>query len=222
MAVKKKTKAKSEAKSKAKKKAVRTAGAAGKARPAKARTPPQRVDIGKIHVVSRMLKEIVNYPGHVARTNSPAYTAMHHKLVDLLDLPCLVCGVRKSTLGTPAANPFHATQLETHHHIVEWALANALDLAKFNDRIVRHLRARPTHDPIYDQDFTQEQMLEWVDHHPDNLWVLCNVHHRAQYYGIHSITDPIWGPQDLIRGDFNYIPGDGVRMINMAPPSSET
>lgn len=174
--------------------------------------------IGKIHAVSRLLQEIVNYPAHVARTNSPEYTAIHKKLVHELDLPCLACGVKKSTLQDKTQNKFGAKQLETHHHVVEWALANALDVKKFNERVVAHMRSRPHHDPMYDQDFTQDQMLKWVDHHPDNLWVLCDVHHRAKLYGIHSITDPIWGPQDLIREDFKYIPGEGKKMIDKAPP----
>lgn len=186
----------------------------------KNRRASARAGIGQIHTVSRILREIVNYPGHIARTNSPKYSAIHKKLVDTLDLPCLVCGVTKTTLGNKSKNPFNAKQIETHHHVIEWALANALDLDKFNDRIVQHYRARPHHDPIYDKDFTKKQMLDWVDHHPDNLWVLCDVHHRATYYGVHSITDPIWGPQDLIRKNFVYIPGVGKKMINRKPPKS--
>jgi hypothetical protein len=38
-----------------------------------------------------------------------------------------------------------------------------------------------------------------VDHSPDNLWVLCDVHHRHKFVGIHAITYPIWGPQDLVN-----------------------
>jgi hypothetical protein len=170
------------------------------------KTDAQKVDISKVHAVSRLLREIVDYPGHVARRSSPEYLKAHSYLVKQLDLPCLVCGVRNSTLKDPKQNPAGAKQMETHHHIVEWALANAIDLNKFNQRVVRQLRAKQHHDPIYDKDFTQEQMLEWVDHHHDNLWVLCNVHHRQALLGIHEITFPIWGPQDLVRDDFVYIP----------------
>ena len=174
--------------------------------------------ISQIHTVGRILREIVNYPGHIERKNSPEYSKIHKELVDQKNLPCLACGVRKTTLGDRSKNPFGAKHMETHYHNVEWALANALDLEKFNDRVVSHLRARPHHDPIYDQDFTQTQMLEWVDHHPDNLWVLCDVHHRGKFFGIHSITDPIWGPQDLIKSNFKYIPGEGKKMIDRKPP----
>jgi hypothetical protein len=188
----------------------------------------QKVDISKVHSVSRLLHEIVNYPGHSARANSPEYTKIHKKLVHEQHLPCLVCGVTDLTLADPKRNPAGAKQLETHHHIVEWALANALDLEKFNQRVVAHLRARPHHDPLYDEDFTQDQMEEWVDHHPDNLWVLCDVHHRHAMLGVHEMTFPIWGPQDLVREDFEYIPAtDGgmsetaKQALDHAPPSAK-
>jgi hypothetical protein len=45
-----------------------------------------------------------------------------------------------------------------------------------------------------------------VDHSEDNLWVLCDVHHRAAFLGIHEITYPIWSPADMLIDDFeNYV-----------------
>ena len=64
------------------------------------------------------------------------------------------------------------------------------------------MRHRHPDKPEYKKNFTLEDISNWVDHSEDNLWVLCDVHHRAQYLGIHEITDPIWGPQDLLRDDF--------------------
>lgn len=125
------------------------------------------------HMVSRILHEAVYYPAHSPRSESAAYAKVHRHLCVELDLPCQVCGVRNSTLHDPEHNKVGAKALETHHHVVEWSLQNALDLNKFNQRIVARHRAMPHHDPIYDTDLTQEQMLAWVDHHPDNLWVLC-------------------------------------------------
>ena len=181
------------------------------------------MDISKIHAVSRLLREIVNYPGHAKRTNSPEYSKVHRDLAVVQDLPCLVCGVRNSTLKSKKENPCGARQMETHHHLVEWALANALDLGKFNERIVAHFRLRPHHDPIYNQDFTEDQMLEWVDHHPDNLWVLCDIHHRTPLLGIHEITFPIWGPQDIVKDDFRYIPAPkGKKKLGGIAPMSVT
>lgn len=184
-------------------------------------------ELTRAHSVHRLLHEIVNYPSHVKRTSSPEYTKVHKDMVDRQDLPCLACGVRKSTLNDPRANPHGAQQLETHHHIVEWALAHAMDVDKFNQRIVAHMRARPYHDPIYDHDFTEAEMYEWVDHHPDNLWVLCDVHHRHAFFGIHEVTMPVWGPLDLVKDDFEYIPAsdDGPsrsakRAMEFRPPSA--
>ena len=166
--------------------------------------PVAKDTVSHIHLVSRMLKEEVYYPEHAPRKATAEYRAMHKQLVVEQDHPCLVCGVRNSTINDPQKNLVHAKQIETHHHIVEWSLANAIDLAKFNDRIVSHLRHRNPHK--YGNDFTQQQMEDWVDHDPDNIWVLCDVHHRHSLVGIHSITGPIFGPQDLIRDDYDYTP----------------
>lgn len=158
------------------------------------------------HAVSRILHESVFYPPHAPRTASAGYTREHKRLTHELDLPCQVCGVRNSTLADPELNKFHAKAIETHHHVIEWALSNAIDLDKFNTRIVERHKANPHHDPIYDQPFTQQQMCDWIDHHPDNLWILCDVHHRHTLAGVHAVTYPIWGVQDLLRDDFKYLP----------------
>jgi hypothetical protein len=36
----------------------------------------------------------------------------------------------------------------------------------------------------------------------DNLSVLCDLHHRVKFFGIHQITDPVWGTQNILRDDF--------------------
>lgn len=163
----------------------------------------QKVDLSKPHLVSRILQEKVWYPPHAPRKETPEYKAVHHKLVVEMDLPCLVCGVRNSTLKDPAKNPYKARQLETHHHNIEWALANSVDLDKFNNIIFPHLQAK--HPERYTQPFTQQELLDWIDHSPDNLWVLCDFHHRHSEVGIHSITGPIWGVQDLLKDDYQQM-----------------
>jgi hypothetical protein len=92
--------------------------------------------------------------------------------------------------------------METHHHVIEWALANAISADKFNATLLPNLRQRHKDKPEYQNDFTDKQVADWVDHSEDNLWVLCDVHHRAKYFGIHEITFPIWGPMDLLKPDF--------------------
>lgn len=165
-------------------------------------------NVDKIHEVSRMLHENVFYPPHSPRTESSEYAKIHKHLTHELDLPCLTCGVRNSTLNDPVANWAGAKDIETHHHIIEYSLANAIDLNKFNERIVARLRVGQPEK--YAKDFTEQQMLDWIDHDPDNLWVLCDVHHRHLEVGIHSVTYPIWGPQDLIKDGFEYTPTETV------------
>ena len=161
-----------------------------------------------ITLLHRSLNEYAFYPPHDHRTESPKYKAMHDKLVGEMDLPCISCGVRKSILDDagkskdPSLNPYGAKQMETHHRIIEWALANAVDTKKFNTMILPSLaRAHPDRQD-YKTPFTEQQVRDWVDHDGDNLWVLCDVHHRAPLLGIHSITFPIWGPQNLLSDDF--------------------
>lgn len=160
--------------------------------------------LSKPHAVDRLLKEDVFYPPHDPRKESKAYAKAHKYLVKELDLPCLVCGVKNSTLSDPSQNKVGAKGIETHHHIIEWALQNAIDLAKFNQRVFPNLKAR--HPETYNKEFTQQEMLDFIDHSPDNLWTLCDVHHRHSLVGVHSITFPIWSAQDLILDDFEYIP----------------
>jgi hypothetical protein len=158
----------------------------------------------KQHIQSHTVDELQFYPTHDKRRESEEYELVHKKLVKQLDLPCLVCGVRNSTLSDPKENIYGATQMETHHHIIEWALQNAIDADKFNKILRPHLAHRYPHDSIwkYEEPFDEKRVHDWVDHSEHNLWVICNVHHRAQYLGIHEITYPIWSPMNLLRPDF--------------------
>ena len=167
------------------------------------------------HVVERMLDEQAFYPAHDKRTESPAYATVHHQMTVADDKHCIVCGVQHSTLSDPAMNPFGAIQLETHHRTIEWALANAIDPVKFNAHIRPGLlhaaearkaapgyAATPTvyrdFDGLYAADMSADDIHAWIDHGADNLWVLCDIHHRHKFVGIHAITFPIWGPQDVV------------------------
>jgi len=154
-----------------------------------------------IHKNQRLLTELAFYPAHDKRCETKEYKAIHKKLVVVKDLPCLICGVKNSTLKK-STNVYGAKQMETHHHVIEWALANAVDVKKFNAILLPFLQHRHPDRPEYRKAFTAKDVCNWVDHHEDNLWVLCDVHHRAQYLGIHEITFPIWGPTDLLRDDF--------------------
>jgi hypothetical protein len=175
---------------------------------------PEQHGIDKFHVLERMLDEKAFYPAHDKRTESPEYAKVHHQMTAVDKRPCLVCGVTNDTLHDVSKNPFGAIQLETHHHIIEWALANAISADKFNKNIrpglERRAKARAgaglnqiytEFDKDYGADMTSTRILQWVDHAADNLWVLCDVHHRHKFVGIHAITYPIWGPQDIVQDD---------------------
>jgi hypothetical protein len=119
-------------------------------------------------------------------------TDIHEKLVQTFDLPCLVCGVRRSTLRRPDENPYGARRLGTHYRIVEWALANAPDVRKLYDRIVEHARARPRDAEAGAAD---DDMGAWIDRHEDHPWVLCDVHHRRVTGGVEEIGTRPGSPQ---------------------------
>jgi hypothetical protein len=85
----------------------------------------------------------------------------------------------------------------------KWRRTNAIDVDKFNKFLLPSLQSRhPDKEQYKKGAFSAAEVKAWVDHDEDNLWVLCDVHHRAQYFGIHEITHPIWGPVDLLRDDF--------------------
>jgi hypothetical protein len=164
--------------------------------------PPGSPHVVAKHEVSRTLLEKQLIPEHGQRRSSSAYRATHNRLIRDLHLRCLVCGVNDQLLGSVADNPFVATQMETHHRVVEWSLIKAVDLGQFNARVVPGLHRRWPDKAQYQQPMTQDQMESWIDADEDNMWVLCDVHHRHPLVGIHMISGPIWGPQDLLLAEF--------------------
>jgi hypothetical protein len=81
-----------------------------------------------------------------------------------------------------------------------------------------HLKVQHPQREEYQKDaFTDEDVRNWVDHSEDNL-VLCDVHHRAKFLGIHEVSYPIWAPMNLLRNDFE----DYVRQqIEAAKPAKK-
>lgn len=147
------------------------------------------------HAVTRRLSESIAYPDHAPRKPSAEYTRVHHHLVVTLDEPCWICGVRRSTLNDPAQNPDGAIQVETHHFHLEWALANAADSAKVYRDFPEMGAADDPH------------LRAWLDSEGQML-VLCDVHHRHAFYGIHMITYPAWTAQRLLRDDYDLVTGE--------------
>ncbi len=161
------------------------------------RLAPTKQRVTKLHVVRRILQEAVTYPAHPPGTESAEYRQVHHHLIYELDEPCWICGVRRSTLNDPAQNPCKATQMETHHDGLEWALANAVDPAKIYADFKDKGMAAPT----------DAALRAWLDSE-GAMTVLCDVHHRKRFRGIHVITYPVWAPQRWVLSGFPYIPAD--------------
>lgn len=155
-------------------------------------------DASRATHLARTLQEVALYPPHPPRRPTARYTKAHRKLVKDLDRPCLVCGVRNSTLKDPTQNPWGAKAIESHHRLVEDSLANAIDVEKFNRKVVPALLRRSGDAAKYGRPFTLDEMHDWIHGDEDNLWILCDIHHRHSLVGIHAITGPIWGVQDLL------------------------
>lgn len=160
------------------------------------------VDVTQNHTVEETIHEDILTPGHAPRTESREYALIHRQLVKVLDLPCIVCGVRNSTLNDPLHNVFASNMLQTHHRFIEWSLMNAIDVDKFNARVLPHLRLEHPDETLYHQPFDKQTLCEWVDHHPHNLWVICDVHHIGRNSGIHYLAAPIWTVQDLLLPEY--------------------
>ena len=153
--------------------------------------------------LNRTLIEHVLYPPHPPRRPTKRFLTSRYRLIVELDLPCLVCGVRNSTLGDPTQNPYGATAMEAHHRLIEDSLANAIDVDKFNAKVLPALLRKTGDTATYGHPFTRAEMLDWIHGDAENLWILCSQHHRGKFVGIHSITGPIWGVQDLLIDGYN-------------------
>jgi len=71
-----------------------------------------------IHENRRKLDERAFYPAHDKRKETAAYKAVHEKLVKQLDLPCLVCGIKYSTLKDKTQNRYGGGIKNKHVHPV--------------------------------------------------------------------------------------------------------
>jgi hypothetical protein len=189
------------------------------------------------HLVSDTLIQSVMYPAHEPRKTSGIYRKTHQLLIYKDDTPCWICGVKESNLKADgpsevtAANPLGAKQMETHHNIIEWAAANAIDWDKVakdypDMKTIEHVAhawdlENGTGHPKYGRikhigmskkyegipKYKEIDSTEFVDG-VEQMKVLCDVHHRNPYYGIHAITGPIWQLQRYSMNGFEFIPKD--------------
>lgn len=129
--------------------------------------------------LKRQLLEDVFYPAHEPRKASAEYARTHRHLVEELDEPCWICGVRNSDVQKIADPKVKRQwQLETHHDELEWAAANGVDLSKITADFPAILA-------------DQTKLRDWLDSE-GNMLVLCATHHRGARTGVHCITGPAW------------------------------
>ena len=168
----------------------------------------------------RTLAEDTWYPPHPPRKASALYDRTHHELVVVEDRPCAVCGVRNSTLGNPAQNKVGAKALETHHALIEWAGANAIDwdklaadhpdltnLTALAGAYHAHLLANGSFGGTLDPAI----VTQFVDS-ADQMLVICDLDHRGARRGVHMITGPVWELQRYERGDWRFTDGGQVTL----------
>ncbi len=142
----------------------------------------------RVHETSEAVETIELTPAHPPREETPIYRATHHKLVVEEDTPCIVCGVKNSTLDDPKQNPFGAKALETHHFPIERSLLEACDWQKVKEHFgfaAFHLKG-------------PEDLEAFVDSE-DNMMVVCDIHHRSKQYGIHHLLAQDWFIQPFLR-----------------------
>lgn len=123
-------------------------------------------------------------PPHTERMESPEYRKVHQFLIHEKDSPCLICGVRTSTLNEPTINVLGSTQLELHHYPIEYSLMNAVDPLKVHK--------------VYPQVYDQKSLEAFIDS-PANLLVLCDQCHRSKERGIHHLLVQDWAVLPFLK-----------------------
>jgi hypothetical protein len=144
----------------------------------------------RVHETFESVATIELSPPHPPRVDTPEYQQTHQLLIFEKDTPCHVCAVRHSTIADPTINTLGAKAMETHHYPCERSLIDALDWRKV------HADFPAVYSPA--------SLQMWVDS-PENMLVLCDIHHRSTEQGIHH----------LLTQDFAVMPylKDGYRVV---------
>lgn len=123
-------------------------------------------------------------PPHLPRVDTPEYHKAHNFLIHQKKAPCQVCGVNIDTLTDPVINLLGSKQMESHHYPIERSLMNACDPVKVH-----------TDFPVVYDKATLEVFID----SPQNLIILCDVHHRSPERGIHHLLT-----QDFVIQKYLY------------------
>jgi hypothetical protein len=149
------------------------------------------------HDVRRRLREIAHYPPHGPREADSHYKifeAAQHHLIHVLKVGCWIGGATLDQVkaGLPESHLCQgASQLEAHHHIVEFAGLNEIDWQKVAPDF-------PQLGIQSDQDFLNAAEAE------GGLLILCDKHHRSPFHGIHMITEPVWKLDRYARTGWDF------------------
>ena len=149
--------------------------------------------------LNRTLHEIAMYPAHGPREDDVHYRifnqAQHH-LIHVLKTGCWIGGATLDEIkaGLPTGHRCAtAHQLEAHHNFAEWAGLSEIDWQKFSVDF-------PQLGVHSDEDFLNLAESE------GGLLILCDVHHRGPYHGIHAITEPVWKLQRYAIDGYSFTP----------------
>lgn len=163
----------------------------------------------KPHSVQSTLHEIIDYPPHDLRTVDPIFDTIRHQRIVVNNEPCFICGITNSIIKSDRnPDPKRYQQMELHHCLVEWALANAIDSDKWKSKVLPLLQSKsgllltPSTTAPTQIDPTFEDIVDWVHHGDENLLVLCNVHHRSSLTGIHKVSYPAWISQLYLKDEY--------------------
>ncbi|GCE14690.1 hypothetical protein [Tengunoibacter tsumagoiensis] len=146
--------------------------------------------LSHVHATIVGVANIELTPPHPPREETPLYVQTHRHLVFTQDSPCAICGVRRSTLNDPKANPFGAKDLETHHYPIERCLLDACDPKKVG--------------VIFPQVKDRKTLEEFIDSEA-NMMVLCDIHHRHPLHGIHHLVGPDFYVQPFLYGGYQIV-----------------
>lgn len=152
------------------------------------------------HEVRTSFHELIDYPTHDLRDHDPVFKDIRHQRIVVNNQPCFICGITDKIIKGPEnPNPKLYTSMELHHCLVEWAMANGIDSNKWNNNVLPYLKntkkgvlLSPYSTVFNKQTMSPEEIKDWAHHGDENLLVLCNVHHRSPYTGIHTVSYPVW------------------------------
>lgn len=136
----------------------------------------------------------VHYVDHAKRVASAEYRKTHTHMIEELDLPCFVCGIRYSKGGA----------VETHHFFIEYAAINTVDWEVFKFTAEKESFKNPQTGVLLSSASNWGSIIKDPGSFTDgetNCVAICSVHHRSTKLGIHSLPYPIWSMLRFTQGN---------------------